>query len=97
MLSDAEQRRLTEIERGLQSEDPEFADRLGHNMQRTPRTRRRRTAPGWLIAAAVIMGLAVLTGSSAMVVIALTVAAVPAALWLADHDPSGDERQPPQR
>jgi hypothetical protein len=95
MLSDAEQRRLKEIERGLQSEDPGFADRVGHGMERNPRNWPRMTA-GWLIAAAWIMGLAVLMASSAMVVIALTLAAVPAALWLADYGSPGD-RQPPQR
>lgn len=96
MLSDAEQRRLTEIERGLQSDDPGFADRLGHRMQRNSRNQPRRKALGWLIAAALVMGLAVLTASSAMVVIALTLAAVPGALWLADLGHPGD-RQRPQR
>jgi hypothetical protein len=65
MLSDAEQRRLKEIERGLQSDDPGFADRLDHGMQRNPRNWPRMTA-GWLIAAAWIMGLSRLGGVAPM-------------------------------
>ena len=44
MLSDAEQRRLTEIERRLRSEDPEFVERFGHAMQRGPQKWRSMTA-----------------------------------------------------
>jgi hypothetical protein len=40
------------------------------------------SARGWLIAAALIMGLAVLMASVAMVLIALSVASVSAVLWL---------------
>jgi hypothetical protein len=92
MLSDAEQRRLTEIERGLRSEDPEFTERFGHVMQRGPRRRRSMSARGWLIAAALIMGLAVLMASVAMVLIALSVAGVSAVLWLTDYSRSTDGR-----
>lgn len=97
MLSDAEQRRLTEIERGLRSEDPEFVERFGHVKQRNPRKWPGSSARGWLIAAALIMGLALLMASVAMVVIALSVAAVSAALWLTDYSRSPDSRQPPPR
>ena len=97
MLSDAEQRRLTEIERGLRSEDPEFADRFGHVMQRRPQKWRSMTARGWLIAAALIMGLAVLMASTAMALIALSVAGVSAGLWLTGYSHSTDGRPPPRR
>ena len=96
MLSDAERRRLTEIERALRSEDPEFAERLGRDMQRGPQRWRSMTARGWLITAALTMGLAVLMASGAMVVIALSVAGVSAGMWLAGYcRPTGG--QPPSR
>ena len=95
MLSDAEQRRLTEIERGLRSEDPEFADRFGHVMQSRPHKWRGMTARAWLIAAAMIMGLAVLMASVGIALIAVSVAGVSAAMWLTGHSRSTDDRRPP--
>ena len=97
MLSDAEQLRLSQIERGLQVEDPQFVERFDHVIQCDPRRRYRMTARGWLIAAALIMGLAVLMASGAMAVIALSVAGVSAALWLTDHIGSADGRRPSVR
>ena len=94
MLSDAEQRRLTEIERGLRSEDPEFADRLGHVMQSHPHKWRGMTARAWLIAAALIMGLAVLMTSLAVALMAVSVAGVSAALWLTGYTRSKDGGRP---
>jgi hypothetical protein len=91
MLSDAEQRRLTEI-----SEDPEFAQLFGHVMRRRPQ-RSRMTARDWLIAAALITGLAVLMSSAAMALIGLSVAGVSAGLWLSGHSRSTDGRPPPRR
>jgi hypothetical protein len=95
MLSDAEQRRLMEIERGLRSEDPEFADRFGHVMQRDPRKWRGMSARGWLIAAVLIMGLAVLMASVGMALIAVSVAGVSAGLWLTAYSRSTN-RHPPR-
>jgi len=95
MLSDAEQRRLTEIERGLRSEDPEFADRFGHVMQSRPHKWRGMSARGWLIAAALIMALAVLMASLGVALIAVGVAGVSAAMWLTGHIRSTDDRRSP--
>jgi hypothetical protein len=95
MLSDAEQRRLTEIERGLRSADPEFADRFDHVMQSHPQKWRGMTARAWLIAAALIMGLAVLMTSLGVALIAVSVAGVSAAMWLSGHGRSTDDRRPP--
>lgn len=97
MLSDAEQRRLTEIERGLRSEDPEFADRFGHVMQSRRHEWRGMTARAWLIAAVLIMGWAVLMASVGVALIAVSVAGVSAAMWLTGHSHSPDDRRPPQR
>ncbi|WP_158647121.1 DUF3040 domain-containing protein [Actinoplanes sp. ATCC 53533] len=96
MLSDAEQRRLTEIERGLRSEDPEFADRFGHAMQSRPHKWRGMTPRTWLIAAVLIMGLAVLMTSLGVALIAVAVAGVSAAIWITDHTRWTDNRRPPQ-
>jgi hypothetical protein len=96
MLSDAEQRRLTEIERGLRSEDPEFADRFGHVMQSRPHKWRGMTARAWLIAATLIMGLAVLTTSLGIALIAVTVAVMSTAIWITDHTRWTGDRRPPQ-
>src|SRR5687767_8476499 len=94
MLSDAEQRRLTEMERRLRAEDPEFAERFGHALRRGPQKRRSATARDWLIAAALLMGLAALTASVGMALIALSVAGVSAGLWLARYARSTGGRRP---
>ena len=96
MLSDAEQRRLTEIESGLRSEDPELAERFGHVMLRCPQEWRGMTARGWLLAAALLMGFAVLMGSGGMALIALSVAGVGAGRLLTRYVRSSDGRQPPR-
>jgi hypothetical protein len=96
MLSDAEQQRLTQIERGLRSADPEFVERFGHLTQSGPRKWRGITARGWLIAAAMIMGLAVLTASGGMALIALSVAGVSAGMWLTGYCRSVEGQRPPR-
>jgi hypothetical protein len=95
MLSDAEQRRLTEIELGLRSEDPEFVDRFGHVMQSRPHKWRGMTARAWLIAAGLIMGLAVLTISLGIALMAVSGAGVSAAIWLTGRGRSTDDRRLP--
>jgi hypothetical protein len=95
MLSDAERRRLTEIENDLRLADPEFAERLGRVPLRCPREWRGMTARGWLVAAALVMGLAVLMRSPGMALIALSVAGVSGAMWLT-HEIRTDDRPPPR-
>jgi hypothetical protein len=94
MLSDAEQRRLTEIERALRSEDPHFVQRFRSDGRRGPHTCCGLTARVWLIVAALGMGLAVLAASAAMAAIALIPAGVSAGLWLADLSLPRDGRGP---
>jgi hypothetical protein len=96
MLSEAEQRRLTEIERGLRSDDPEFASRFGDVVQSRPYRWCGMTARAWLIAAALIMGLAILTASLGVALIAVSVAGVSAAMWLTGDSLSPDDHRPPQ-
>jgi hypothetical protein len=82
MLTGPEQRRLTEIERGLQAEDPEFVERFGQVPRSSPWRWRGLTARGWLIAAALTLGLAALTASPALALLGLSVAGVSAGWWL---------------
>jgi hypothetical protein len=82
MLSDAERRRLTEIERTLRSADPEFVQRFRSLADSDPHTCWGVGARGWLIVAALGMTLAMLMASAVMAALAFVVAAVSAALWL---------------
>jgi hypothetical protein len=54
------------------------------------------TARAWLIAAALIMGLAVLTTSLGIALLAVSVAGVSATMWITDHTRWSDDRRPPQ-
>jgi hypothetical protein len=96
MLSDAEQRRLAQIEHELRSDDPEFAERFNRVTLRCPQEWRGMTAGGWLLAAALLMGLAVLMASGGMALIALSAAGVSAGMWLTRSIRSSDGRQPPR-
>lgn len=90
MLSDAEQRRLTQIELELRADDPRFVARFHHRGQRRPNKWCGMTARVWLLVAAMTMGLAALTASAGMVAIAFCVAAMSAGLWLTDRSRSRD-------
>lgn len=94
MLSDAEQRRLTEIERALRSEDPHFVQRFRSDGRYGPHTWCGMTASLWLIVAALGMALAVLAASTAIATIALIPAGVSAGLWLADLSRPRNRRGP---
>jgi hypothetical protein len=99
MLSDAERRRLTEIELALRSQDPRFVDRFGAVTRNvTDGQAPERTATrGWLIAAGLIMAFAVLMASPAMVLVASCAAVVGAGLWLTDPKRFQHGGRPPQR
>ncbi|MEU8611551.1 DUF3040 domain-containing protein [Actinoplanes sp. NPDC048791] len=96
MLNDAEQRRLTQIEQELRSDDPAFTQPFGRLPLRSPQEWRGMTARGWLLAAALVMGFAVLMGSRGMALIAVGAAAVSGGIWLAHELRSPDDRQPPR-
>jgi hypothetical protein len=55
------------------------------------------TARGWLIVAALTMGLAVLMAGESMAVIALSVAGVSAGLWLTGFSRPRNGRRPTPR
>lgn len=96
MLSDSERRRLTEIERGLRSEDPQFVARFGQGMLPDSRRWHGMSTRGWLIAAALTMASAILMASAMMAVFALSVAGMGAGLWLRGHRRFPQDRRPPQ-
>ncbi|WP_406068492.1 DUF3040 domain-containing protein [Micromonospora sp. NBC_01638] len=83
MLSDAEQRKLTEIELNLQTEDPlfvrSFSDRSRWRLRRCGMTGR-----GWLIMSALIMCLAVLMINAWVAALAAAIAVIGAGLRLND-------------
>ncbi|HEV8567230.1 MAG TPA: DUF3040 domain-containing protein [Actinoplanes sp.] len=80
-LSDAERRRLTEIESSLRAEDPDFVQRFERR-----RLRRRRwrniLAPMALGVAVVVIVLALVRGSVGGAVIGLLAAGAAAGLWV---------------
>ncbi|GAA0814580.1 DUF3040 domain-containing protein [Spirilliplanes yamanashiensis] len=81
MMSDAERRRLSDIELRLREDDPAFARRLTG-----PAPSRRRwqdvVALLWLLAGAAAACIAGLSGNAGIVVAALGAFAVSAVLWL---------------
>ena len=79
MLSDAEQRRLAEIESSLRAEDPAFV----HPFDAQPRPQRRRTvvASVALTVAVTITTVALAAGSVPAAVIGLIAAGATVGLW----------------
>jgi ferric-dicitrate binding protein FerR (iron transport regulator) len=82
MLSDAEQRRLTEIELSLRADDPRFARRFDARANRRPR-RRWQAVVALLVAIAALVGVIVglVLGNVATVVFAVTAFGVAAGIW----------------
>lgn len=81
MLSEAEQRRLSEIEAQLQADDPAFVKRFDDR-----RRRRRWQRPAALVAAlvaAVSAGVGLVVGSVGIVVVAFATIGAGAGAWIA--------------
>lgn len=85
MLSEAEQRRLAEIERELREQDPSFARRLSDPAP-PPSSARwcGMDALGWLVIAVLATGPAILLKSGAVALIAVSAVCVSMSLWAAD-------------
>ena len=85
MLSDAEQRRLAEIERELRAHDPSFARRIA---DAAPPSRSISWcgvgAAGWLVVAALAGCLSLLSKSGWMALMALSAVCLSMVLWAAD-------------
>lgn len=91
MLSDAEQRQLTEIERGLRTDDPVFVQRFDDTPGAAPGSWQGMSATGWLIAAAVAALLALLLRSAVLSLVTLSALGVAASLWATDDKRAGGD------
>jgi len=83
MLSEAEQRRLSEIEVHLRNEDPTFAHRFDDPEQPRPWPRWRGLVMLLVVAVAVMVaGVGLVIGSVGIVVVALVAFAAGAGMWV---------------
>lgn len=82
MLSDAEQRRLTEIESALRLDDPRFARRFDARARRRHR-RRWQAVVALILAVGALVGVitGLVLGNVATVVFAVTTLGVAAGIW----------------
>ena len=83
MLSEAEQRKLSEIESQLRAEDPTFVQRFDDRGQ--PRLRPRWRGLVALLAVAVavmVAGVGLVVGSVGTVVVAITAIGASAGMWV---------------
>ncbi len=86
MLSDPEQRRLTQIESQLRSEDPAFVQRFDdRGRRRVPLGRRDLVALVAVIVAVTVVAIGLFVGSVGTVVVALTAVGASVGLWLTDR------------
>ena len=81
MLSDAEQRRLAQIEAGLRADDPSFARRF--DRRPTPSRRRRVIAGSVLIVSLAVLVVAALGGVLLVILIAVVGLVASGAVWVA--------------
>jgi hypothetical protein len=98
MLSDAEQRTLTEIETGLRQDDPAFVREFSDARWRSPSTRRGGIVRGWLLLGALAFGFAWLLSSALLVVVGMAALSVGMTWWAVPVDVDGralpDDRIP---
>lgn len=89
MLSEAEQRTLTEIETGLRHDDPALVRRFDDGWRSRRSTRHVGIVRGWLLIGAVALGFAWLLGSALLVVVALSAMSVGMTWWAVPVDTDG--------
>jgi hypothetical protein len=83
MLSEAERRRLTEIESQLGAEDPAFVQRFGDRAEPQLRSRWRGIVALVVVAIAVtVAGIGLVMGNVGIVVLALIGVGTSAGLWV---------------
>jgi Protein of unknown function (DUF3040) len=96
MLSDADRKRLADIEVGLRSEDPDFVRRFDPPGRFGLRPGWRGIAASvWVVVGLTIIGLGMVIGAIGMALIGLSVVGVGAVWWISDHRPPGSTRRPP--
>jgi hypothetical protein len=83
MLSDAEQRRLTEIEFQLRTDDPAFVQRFDDERQRRPGHSWRGVAALLGLSVAVtVAGIGLILGNVGAVIIGLTAIGAGTTMWI---------------
>jgi hypothetical protein len=82
MLSDAEQRRLTDMESQLRSDDPAFVQRFDERQRRPPHSWRGLAALLALGVAATVAGFGLVLGNGGTVIIGLTALVVGTTMWI---------------
>jgi len=88
MLSEAEQRRLTEIESQLRADDPAFVRRFGdQGQQRLPPRWYGVAALAATMVAVVAAGIGLAVDSVGLVVVALIVIGASAGMWITSRRP----------
>jgi type VI protein secretion system component VasF len=80
-LSDAERRRLAEIESSLRADDPDFVQHFEQRRLRRRRYRRNIVAPMAVSAAVIVIVVALARGSLGAAVLGLIAAGAAAGLW----------------
>jgi hypothetical protein len=80
-LSDAERRRLAEIESSLRAEDPDFVQHFDERRLRRRRHRRNVLAPLAVSAAVIVVIVALVRGNVGAAIVGLVAAGAAAGLW----------------
>ena len=80
-LSDAERRRLAEIESSLRAEDPDFVQHFDERRLRRRRHRRNVLAPLAISAAVIVIVVALVRGNVGAAIVGLVAAGAAAGLW----------------
>jgi hypothetical protein len=80
-LSDAERRRLAEIESSLRAEDPDFVQHFDERRLRRRRHRRNVLAPLAVSAAVIVIVVALVRGNVGAAIVGLVAAGAAAGLW----------------
>ena len=94
MLSDAEQRRLTEMESQLRTDDPDFVQRFDDELQRRPRHRWRGLAALLgLNVAMTVAGFGLILGNVGTVIVGLTAIGAGTAMWIRRRHRSSRRRR----
>jgi hypothetical protein len=94
MLSDAEQRRLTELESQLRTDDPAFVQRFDDELQRRPRHRWRGLAALLgLNVAMTVAGFGLILGNVGTVIVGLTAIGAGTIMWIRRRHRSSRRRR----
>jgi Flp pilus assembly protein TadB len=98
MLSNSERQTLAEIEERLKSQDPAFVHRFENDASRVAAKKTCSQAwRAWLVATALMWGIAIVMASPAIAALAVSVMSVGLILWGTDGCHPPHPRRPGQR